>query len=334
MEKILIAEDDLIVAKDIRKTYNACEGIIGNSNAMLHLHTLVQQVSTFDTSVLLLGESGTGKEGIANCIVSRSTRSKRPYVKINCAAIPPELIEAELFGYEKGAFTGAQEKKTGKFELANGGTMLLDEIGEMPLDMQSKLLRVIQEKEIQRLGGNTTIKVDVRIIAATSKNLEKEVANGKFRLDLYYRLLVFPILIPALRERKEDIPLLVHHFIQHYATCTGKTVRNIEEASMQRLYNYSWPGNVRELQHLIERYVLLENSDTISDIYLTVQDTSKKDHTSIKTLDEIEKAHIISVLQHCKFKITGKNGAAELLNVTPAILNNKIKKLGIVISYV
>jgi DNA-binding NtrC family response regulator len=312
---------------------NSCEGIIGKSAAMMQVFNLVNQVSSFETSVLLLGESGTGKEGIANCIVSQSTRSKQPFIKLNCAAIPAELMEAELFGYDKGAFTGAYERKTGKFEQANGGTMLLDEIGEMPLDMQTKLLRVIQEKEVQRLGSNTTVKVDVRIIAATSKNLEKEVADGKFRLDLYYRLLVFPITLPALRERKDDIPLLVHHFIRYHANNTGKTVTNIDDIVMQRLCNYSWPGNVRELQHLIERAVLLTNTDTIADISLPVHEEDKKTNSSLKTLDEIEKAHIISVLQYCKFRIAGKNGAAELLNLSPSSLNTKIKKLGIVISY-
>jgi DNA-binding NtrC family response regulator len=315
------------------RSISTCDGIIGKSAAMMHVFNLVQQVSPFESSVLLLGESGTGKEGIANCIVSQSARCKQVYIKLNCAAIPTELLEAELFGYEKGAFTGAYERKTGKFEQANGGTILLDEIGEMPLEMQAKLLRVIQEKEIQRLGSNTTVKVDVRIIAATSKDLEKEVADGKFRLDLYYRLLVFPVSLPALRDRKDDIPLLVHHFIQQYALKTGKTVMHVEEGAMNKLYHYNWPGNVRELQHLIERAVLLTNNDTISDIALPTKTDDKKNPPSLKTLDEIEKAHIISVLEYCKFKIAGKNGAAELLNLSPASLSNKIKKLGIVITY-
>jgi len=206
--------------------------IIGRSAPMLHVFNLIQQVSPFDTSVLILGESGTGKECVANSIVQQSNRKNKPYIKINCAAIPRELIEAELFGFEKGAFTGANEKRVGKFEIAAGGTILLDEIGEIPLDMQAKLLRVLQEKEIQRIGSSSITKTDVRILASTSRVLEKEVAEGRFRLDLYYRLLVFPIPLPPLRERIDDIPLLVDHFIKYYGDKTGRKVNSLSSENM------------------------------------------------------------------------------------------------------
>ncbi|MES1250387.1 MAG: sigma-54 dependent transcriptional regulator, partial [Chitinophaga rupis] len=245
-----------------------CNNIIGNSAAMLRVFNLIEQVAPFDTSVLLLGESGTGKEGVAECIFRQSRRSTKPVIKINCAAVPAGLMEAELFGYEKGAFTGASDRRAGKFELAHTGTMLLDEIGEMPLEMQVKLLRVLQEKEIQRIGSSTTIKTDVRVIAATSRNLEKEVAEGRFRLDLYYRLQVFPITLPPLRQRKEDIPLLLDHFIRVYAGKTGKPVQGAKDSVINSLVEYSWPGNVRELQHLVERSVLLASGNLIQEMPL------------------------------------------------------------------
>lgn len=249
-----------------KKRNTTFEGLIGASAQMVKVYRLIEQVAPFDTSVLLLGESGTGKEVVARCIVQYSTRNAKPYVKINCAAIPANLMEAELFGYERGAFTGANEKKIGKFEMANGGTILLDEIGELPLDMQAKLLRVLQEKEIQRIGSNTLIKIDVRIIASTNKNLEQEAGEGRFRLDLYYRLYVFPITLPPLRKRKEDIVLLANHFVQHYTNKMGKPLIKINEESLQRLQDYTWPGNIRELQHRIERAVLLAKANVIKEI--------------------------------------------------------------------
>jgi transcriptional regulator with GAF, ATPase, and Fis domain len=304
---------------------------------MLHVFNRIQQVAPYDTSVLLLGESGTGKEGVANAIFKASGRGTKPFIKINCAAVPPDLMEAELFGYEKGAFTGALERKAGKFELAAGGTLLLDEVGEMPIDMQAKLLRVLQEKEIQRIGSSTSIRTDVRIIAATSRNLEKEVGEGKFRLDLYYRLLVFPISLPPLRDRKEDIPLLIDHFIKFYSSRTGKKVSTVSAGVIQKLLGYSWPGNVRELQHLVERSVLLTIGDTIDEMELPENPISKKpsaaDTSPPKTLEEMERAHILDVLRQCNFRITGKGGAAEILNLAPATLHNKLKKLGITKTY-
>ena len=312
------------------------EGLIGKSAGMLQVSRLIQLVAPFDTSVLLLGESGTGKEVVANCIYRQSLRSGRPFIKVNCAAIPASLMEAELFGYEKGAFTGAAYRKAGKFEQAAGGTVLLDEVGEMPIEMQAKLLRVLQEKEIQRIGGHASIKADIRVIAATSRHLEKEVAEGRFRLDLYYRLNVFPIELPALRQRKEDIPLLTHYFFEQYARKTGRVIPAIDKIVLQQLAQYSWPGNVRELQHLVERTLLLADSDTISSIVLPEYATAVingADNESTPIGDEAEKAGILAALRQCRFKIAGKGGAAELLHLPPATLYNRIKKLGIKIAY-
>ncbi|SFD23038.1 two-component system, NtrC family, response regulator HydG [Chitinophaga sp. CF118] len=310
------------------------EGIIGNSPVMQHIFHLIGQVAPMDTSVLVLGETGTGKEGVANAIHQLSTRKTKAFVKINCAALPAQLIESELFGHEKGAFTGAIDKRIGKFEQADGGTIFLDEIGEMPLDLQVKLLRVLQEREIERIGGRGSIKVNVRVIAATSRNLEKEIASGNFRLDLYYRLHVFPIQMPSLRERKEDIPLLVSHFIRMYASRTGKVVKGMSPAVLNDIMAYHWPGNVRELQHLVERNVLLAKDDVIGNVELpvSVEPAAPGNISSgqqIKTIIELEREHILHVLKVCNYKIAGPGGAAELLDLPPTTLTSKMKKLGI-----
>jgi len=309
------------------------EGIIGKSEPLLSVLQHLEQVAPSDTSVLILGESGTGKEQIANCIHELSPRKAKPLIKVNCAALPASLIESELFGHEKGAFTGAMDRRIGKFEQASGGTIVLDEIGEMPLDMQVKLLRVLQEKEIERIGGKATIKVDVRIIASTNRNLEKEIAEGRFRLDLYYRLNVFPIVLPPLRERKEDIPLLAQHFLSHYGRKIGKNVTEISAKVLKDLAAYDWPGNVRELEHLIERSILLTNGAVIKEIHLPPvnQKNAVKtpEESQIKTIDENERDHILAVLKKCNGKIWGYGGAAELLGVPPTTLNSKMKKLGI-----
>ncbi|XZF15604.1 sigma-54-dependent transcriptional regulator [Chitinophagaceae bacterium MMS25-I14] len=328
-----------LLAADLARNRFAstCEGLIGNSPAMQQVFELVEQVAQFDTSVLLQGESGTGKEVIAGCIFSMSARSNKPFVRINCAAIPDGLMEAELFGYEKGSFTGANERKPGKFEMASGGTILLDEIGEVPLDMQAKLLRVLQDKEVYRIGSSTAIKTDVRILAATNQNLEKLVGEGKFRLDLYYRLHVFPISLPPLRDRREDIPLLVQYYIRHYNRQLDKNVAGLSAADMEPLIQYDWPGNVRELQHLVERSVLMSRGETLHIVLpekvqqSTVSTVPKE---NLRTLEEIERAHILSVLQQCNFRITGKNGAAELLALSPSVLQRKIKQLGIQRTYI
>lgn len=306
-------------------------GIIGNSHLLLNVFDLITQVAPFDTAVLILGESGTGKEKIADCIHNLSPRKQKKLVKVNCAALPATLIESELFGHEKGSFTGATDKRIGKFEQANNGTIFLDEIGEMPVDLQVKLLRVLQEKEIEPIGSKRTIKINVRIIAATNRNLEKEVAEGRFRLDLYYRLNVFPIILPPLRERTADIPALVEHFINVYNAKAGKTITGVSSEVLQKLTDYNWPGNIRELENLVERSVLLTRGKIIDNIALpvTVAANGNVPDNRIKTMHENERDHIIRVLKQCNGKIWGAGGAAEILNLPPTTLTSKMKKLGI-----
>ncbi|WP_343672373.1 sigma 54-interacting response regulator [Chitinophaga sp.] len=309
-----------------------CEGIIGKSPVLLNVLDHVAQVALSDTSVLLLGESGTGKEKIADCIHNLSPRKHNPFIKVNCAALPATLIESELFGHEKGAFTGAHDKRIGKFEKANGGTILLDEIGDMPVELQVKLLRVLQEKEIERIGGRNTIKVDLRIIAATNKNLQKEVAEGRFRLDLYYRLNVFPIELPPLRERREDIPALAYHFMDYYSHKSGKKISAIADHVLKNMMAYVWPGNIRELEHSIERSVLLTKGNVIGEILLPVAIKETEvavEKSYIKTIQENERDYILSVLKKCNGRIWGSGGAAELLNLPPSTLKSKMNKLGI-----
>ncbi|HEY4108519.1 sigma-54 dependent transcriptional regulator [Puia sp.] len=311
-------------------------GIIGQSIGMLRIFQQVKEVGPLDTSILILGESGTGKEGIANNIHNLSPRRNKPFVKLNCAALPPNLVESELFGHEKGSFTGAFERRIGKFEQANGGTLFLDEIGEMPLSLQVKLLRVLQEREIERLGGRETIKVNVRIIAATNSNLEKGISDGHFRLDLYYRLNVFPVMLPPLRQRKEDIPLLVNHFIRMYAQKANRRTESISGEALVRLMDYSWPGNVRELQNVIERSILLSNEPVLRDVSFinsSPREVHSEDAQQIKTIAEMERDHILSVLRQCKGRVSGPGGAAELLNLPASTLKSKMKKLGIEKSY-
>lgn len=309
------------------------DGIIGNSHLLLNVFDQIAQVAPFDTSVLILGESGTGKERIADSIHSLSSRARRQLVKVNCATLPATLIESELFGHEKGSFTGATEKRTGKFEQANGGTIFLDEIGEMPVDLQVKLLRVLQEKEIEPVGGRSTIRVDVRVIAATNRNLEREVAEGRFRLDLYYRLNVFPITLPSLRERIEDVPALAQHFLNVFNRKAGKKITGFSEKTMKNMMAYSWPGNIRELEHLIERGVLLARSTVIEDLPLPVihrkEIPIETPNYHMKTIHENERDYIIEVLKRCNGKIWGAGGAAEVLKVPPSTLRSKMKKLGI-----
>ncbi len=313
---------------------HAFKDIIGSSTARQKMLDAVLVVAPSDTSVLILGESGTGKEKVAECIHELSSKRNGPLVKVNCAALPATLIESELFGHEKGAFTGAHERRIGKFEQAKGGSIFLDEIGEMPVELQSKLLRVLQEKEIERIGGKDTVKIEARIIAATNKNLVKEVAEGRFRMDLYYRLNVFPIMLPPLRERKEDIPLLAIHFIHHFNRLIGRGISGISEAAVQALIGYDWPGNIRELENIIERSVLITTGSVIEEVLLP--DTPARSariavitHNSIKSIEQNERDHIIAALNKTRGKISGEGGAAELLNVNVSTLNSKIKKLNI-----
>ncbi|MEO6633078.1 MAG: sigma 54-interacting transcriptional regulator, partial [Mucilaginibacter sp.] len=292
---------------------NPFSGIIGSSHLLLTVFDNVMQVSRSDSSVLILGESGTGKEKIAERIHSLSLRKDKPFIRINCAAMPATLIDSELFGHEKGAFTGAYEKKIGRFEQAHTGSIFLDEIGELPLESQSKLLRVLQEKEIERIGGRATIKTDVRIIAATNRNLEKEVAEGRFRLDLFYRINVFPILMPPLRERKEDIADLATHFLTIYTRKTGKTVKGISPQVLENMKQYHWPGNIRELENLIERNVLLTRDDMINSMLLPTlleqPATSIQAEHTVTTMSDGERAHILAALKKCNGKIWGEGGA-------------------------
>lgn len=308
------------------------EGIVGKTSRMQNIFDSIGLVAPFDSSVLILGESGTGKEGVANAIHHLSQRRDKELVKVNCSSLPQNLIESELFGHEKGAFTGAVEKRIGKFEKANGGTIFLDEIGDMPADMQVKLLRVLQEKEFERIGSNTTLKIDVRIIAATNRDLEKEIEEGRFRPDLFYRLNILPIHLPPLRDRKEDIPLLVQHFIKIFSEKTRKLISGISDSQMKKLMDYSWPGNIRELQNLLERTILFAKHNFIDEIWLPEvkhKQNLQESLSKIKTIDEIQRDHVLSVLKHCNERVSGPGGAAELLNLPPSTLNARMKKLGI-----
>ncbi|MEO8532935.1 MAG: sigma-54 dependent transcriptional regulator [Flavobacterium sp.] len=307
------------------------DGIIGSSPLLKDVIEKIKIVAPAETSVLILGESGTGKERVAHSIHDLSAHKSNPIVVVNCAALPHSLIESELFGHEKGAFTGANTLRIGKFEQANDGTIFLDEIGELPLDSQVKLLRVLQEKEIQRLGGNKTIKINVRIVAATNRSLEKEVAEGRFRLDLYYRLNVFPIQLPTLKERKVDIEALAYYFLKKYAAGTRKNITGISAAALAQLMQYDWPGNIRELEHLIERNVLLAKTNEIEKFDLPANSTNPLQENSgrMKSMEEMEKDHIMNALQTCDGKVSGPGGAAELLKMQPQTLYSKMKKLGI-----
>lgn len=313
-------------------------GIIGESTLLKAVFNKIKIVAPDETSVLIMGESGTGKERIAQTIHKLSPRKSKQMITVNCAALPINLIESELFGHEKGSFTGATDKRTGKFEQADGSSIFLDEIGELPLEAQVKLLRVLQEKEIERLGGNYTKKVNVRIIAATNRNLEKEVAQGRFRLDLYYRLNVFPIELPALRQRKEDIPLLANYFLGKFVAKSNRSVNGISDKAMQTLMDYDWPGNIRELEHLIERSLLMASGDVIENIDIPQISSASTDRVAdgfrIRTMEEMEREHILAILKICKGKVFGEGGAAEMLNIPSTTLNSKIKKLGIKYEYV
>lgn len=307
------------------------DGIIGQSDSLKAALDKTRIVAPTDTSVLITGESGTGKEGIAMAIHNCSGRRNRHMVKVNCAALPMSLIESELFGHERGAFTGALTKRIGKFEQAADGTLFLDEIGELPLEAQVKLLRALQEKEIERLGSNEVIRTNVRIIAATNRNLECEVAEGRFRLDLYYRLNVFPVELPPLRDRLEDIPVLAEHFLKQYSEKTHRRILRIGDNAMRQLQAYNWPGNIRELEHLIERNVLLAEGDAITHFEMPVIRSGPVLHGSgtIKTMEEMEREHILNALKSCNGRVSGEGGAAQILNLPAATLYSKIKKLGI-----
>lgn len=320
--------ENIYLQQEIQLEHNFQE-IITQSENFKTILSACEQVAVTDATVLILGESGTGKELLARAIHNISPRRNRPLVKVNCAALPANLIESELFGHEKGAFTGAINRKIGRFELADQGTLFLDEIGELPLELQSKLLRALQEGEFERLGSSQTQKVNVRVIAATNRELEKEVEAGKFRADLYYRLNVFPIHSIPLRERKEDISILVRHFTGKFSAKLGKKITNIPKRSLNALQAYDWPGNIRELENVIERAVILSNDHKL-ELTDWIPKKSPSAHASeIVTLEEFEKQYILSILQKTSWRVSGEKGAARILGMKPTTLESRMKKLGI-----
>jgi len=331
LEKEHLREENIRLRNELENRYRITD-IIGNSNKMREVYQMISQVSKSNATVLIRGESGTGKELVANSIHYNSLRSKRPFVKVNCAALPANLIESELFGHEKGAFTGAIKQKLGKFELANKGTIFLDEIGSVDIEVQVKLLRILQEKEFERVGGYQTIKTDVRIITATNKNLEQAVEEDTFRHDLYYRLNVFPIYMPPLRERKTDILLLVDHFLEKYARENHKTIRRFSTPAIDMLMDYHWPGNVRELENCIERAVLLCEEGVVHSYHLppTLQTGTESDTLPVLSLEDavanLEKEMIIDALKNTRGNITL---AAEILNTTVRKFSYKAIKYSI-----
>jgi formate hydrogenlyase transcriptional activator len=339
-----LAEEKLYLEEEIRSAFNF-EEIVGESPAIRRALAQVELVAPAGTTVLILGETGTGKEVIARAVHNLSPRKERTFVKVNCAAIPSGLLEAELFGHERGAFTGAISQKIGRFELADRGTLFLDEIGDIPLELQPKLLRVLQEQEFERLGSNRTQRVDVRVVAATNQDLSRLVADREFRSDLYYRLNVFPIQIPPLRDRREDVPLLVRYFVQNFSRRLNKTVEYVPADAMDALVNYGWPGNIRELENLIERAVLLSpgrelrvplselksatlssNGNVSADLALFSPSPSS---IPIATLEEAERQHILRALRQTEWRIAGPKGAAAILGMKRTTLQARMRKLGI-----
>jgi len=334
--------ENTYLQQEIKSEQNTC-GIVGENPLLKKVLAEVEQVAATDTTVLINGESGTGKEAIARAIHEYSLRKERPLIKVNCGAIAESLVESELFGHVKGAFTGAVGERAGHFELADGGTIFLDEVGELSLDMQVKLLRVIQEQEVQRVGSSKVIKVDVRFIAATNRDLKQMVDEKRFRMDLYYRLNVFPIMIPPLRERKSDIPLLVSSFLNRLSKKLNKAMVSVSDESMDLLLDYNWPGNIRELQNVIERSAILANSAVIDvdDAIVPVNNSANSvqmstavvqgstDSGKVFTLAENERQHIIKTLEQLDWVVGGKKGAAEVLGVPTSTLRSRMKKLGI-----
>jgi transcriptional regulator with GAF, ATPase, and Fis domain len=324
------AEAENVKLRDYARSVHGFSEMVGRSPALGHVLHLVEQVGPTETAVLLTGETGTGKELVARAIHAHSARRDRPLVAVNCAALPGTLIESELFGYERGAFTGALQRRVGRFEVANGGTILLDEIGDLPPDIQGRLLRVLQEGTFERLGSSHTIKVDVRVIAATNRDLAIAVADGRWRADLFFRLRVFPIEVPPLRERREDIPLLVWYFVTRRRAALGRNVSRIPDQTMTALQRYDWPGNIRELENVIERALILSPGETlvVDERSLTVPDRLRP-VSGTSRLEEIERAHILKVLSDCGWRISGRGNAAERLGMNRSTLRSRMEKLGI-----
>ena len=305
------------------------EQIIGNSPALEAVLEQVQRVAPTDSTVLIQGETGTGKELIARAIHNLSMRCGRPFIKLNCAAIPFDLLESELFGHERGAFTGAIAQKIGRFELADKGTLFLDEVGDIPPALQPKLLRVLQEQEFERLGGTRTHQVDVRLVAATNRNLVEMVKRNEFRSDLYYRLNVFPIPLPPLRERREDIPALVEHFVEIYARRMGKEIEHIPAETMSALVSYLWPGNIRELQNFVERSVILTSGNVLHPPLASLKSSAEAESLGPVTLEDAERDHIRKILEETRWVVAGPNGAAARLGIKRSTLYFRMQKLGI-----
>jgi len=310
------------------------DSMVGESQALKRVREQIAQVAPTDSTVLIQGETGTGKELVARAVHEQSTRRERPLIKLNCAALPRDLVESELFGHEKGAFTGAMQQRRGRFELADGGTLFLDEAGELPLETQAKLLRVLQEREFERVGGTASLRVDVRVIAATNRDLHKQVAAGSFRSDLYYRLNVFPIVLPPLRERSDDIPHLVRHFALKAARKLGRNLDGISPAFLDSARAYTWPGNIRELENLVERAVIMSRGAQLNavDLFASTSATPSEKtpgSTGNATLEAVERAHIQQVLERTRWVIEGESGAARILGLNPSTLRGRLRKLGI-----
>ena len=327
--KTRLQQENIYLQEEIKTEYNF-EEIIGDSESLKIVLRKVEQVAPTDATVLIEGESGTGKELIAHAIHSLSPRTEQPLVKVNCGAISSGLVESELFGHEKGAFTGAVQSRVGRFELADGGTIFLDEVADLPHETQIKLLRVLQDGEFERVGSSQTLKVDIRIIAATNRNVRKAVKAGDFRQDLYYRLNVFPIFTPPLREREQDIELLMRYFTEKYSRKFGKKIEMIPKETIENLMSYHWPGNVRELENVIERAVILSQGPELKvDECLDVGVDMDINQSSLKKLEDVENSHIIRILEETNWVIDGKRGAAVLLGMNPGTLRSRMKKLGI-----
>jgi formate hydrogenlyase transcriptional activator len=323
-----LAKEKLYLEEELRLEHGF-EDIIGDSDALKQVLKQVEVVAPTDSTVLIQGETGTGKELIARAIHRLSGRSERTFVKLNCAAIPTGLLESELFGHERGAFTGAIAQKAGRFELADKGTIFLDEVGEIPLELQSKLLRVLQEQEFERLGSAKTIRINVRLIAATNRDLKGMVEANQFRSDLYYRLNVFPITAPPLRERRDDISMLVRYFTQHYAARMKKNIQTVPTKTLEVLSRYTWPGNIRELENLVERSVILTQGTDLQVPMSELQANDRPTSTSISTLEEAEREQILRALHEARWVIGGPSGAAARLGIKRTTLQSKMQKLGI-----
>ena len=334
--KVSVLESQLITLREAIKESANAEEIVGTSAAFRKVMKEVERVAVSDTTVLICGETGTGKDMIARVLHAQSGRKERQFITVDCAALPGSLVESELFGHEKGAFTGAVKQKLGRFEIANGGTIFLDEVGELPIETQVKFLRMLQRGEFERVGGTRTIKVDARVLAATNQPLDKLMAEGRFRQDLFYRLNTFTIHVPPLRERPEDITLLTHYFVERYSSRFKKEVASVDQRSLERLSQYHWPGNVRELEHIIERAVLLAEGEVLT-VDIPLSEGGRSSVTApeqsvarpLTTLFKMERAYIEEILRYTNGLIAGKGGAADILGLPASTLRHRMKKLGL-----